>query len=468
MKNRERNFYKNTIIIFASKFCTQFLSFFLLPLFTSLLSTKQYGYFDLFSTYSWLLAIFLTLQLENGMFRYMIDKRNNAEGLKEIITSGLLMIGIQFLLFTVLYFFFVKIFHVNNVGYIFAMTVSTSLLNLTLQIARGFGKNIDYSMASIIAGVSNVLLCILFIKILSLKLLGIVLANVLSNLGAAIYLILKMKLFSYLDLNFISKKYIKKILAYSLPLVPNSISSWIMSISDKAMISMFLGVSFNGIYSISTKFSILLSHIFTVFNISWTESASLSNNDKDRSYYFSKMVNSIFLICSFICLIMLSSLPIVFNLLIKGNYSSAYNYIPILILSSFFELFSVLIGGIFIALKLSKEIATTTMVGGVVNIVVNFIFLRKYGLVVACVSTLLSYIYISIARYFKISKHIKVELDKTKYLIIIILYILSTGIYFKKSIYLSFINIIIVFGIFFKMNATYIKKIMYSFFIKKN
>ena len=99
MKNREKNFYKNTIIIFASKFCTQFLSFFLLPLFTSLLSTKQYGYFDLFSTYSWLLAIFLTLQLENGMFRYMIDKRNNTEGLKEIITSGLLMIWIQFLLF---------------------------------------------------------------------------------------------------------------------------------------------------------------------------------------------------------------------------------------------------------------------------------------------------------------------------------------------------------------------------------
>ena len=394
--NREKKFIKNTIIIFLSKFCTQFLSFFLLPLFTTLLSTEEYGYFDLYSTYAWLLAIFLTLQLENGMFRFLIDKREDKDGIKNIISNGIIIILIQLIIFFGLFFIGLKYLGIRNIEYIFIMTISTSLLNLMLQIARGIGENIEYSISSIISGVSNVVFCIVFIKILSLKLLGIVLAYVLSNLVASIYLIVKIKIYKYIEFRLLSKNQIKELVAYSFPLIPNSISSWIMSISDKVMISFLLGVSFNGIYSISTKFSMLLSHVFTVFSLSWTESASMSSGDDDRTSYFSKIINNIFLICSFICIIMLAAMPIIFKLLVEESYSSAYTYIPILICASFFELFSILIGGVFIALKLSKQIATTTIIGGLINIAINILFLKKYGLIVACISTLVSYIYIAV------------------------------------------------------------------------
>ena len=116
--NREKKFVKNTIIIFLSKFCTQFLSFFLLPLFTALLSTEEYGYFDLYSTYAWLLAIFLTLQLENGMFRFLIDKRNDKDGIKNIISNGIIMILIQLIIFIGLFFIGYKFLSIKNIEYI--------------------------------------------------------------------------------------------------------------------------------------------------------------------------------------------------------------------------------------------------------------------------------------------------------------------------------------------------------------
>ena len=233
---REKSFIKNTIIIFLSKFCTQFLSFFLLPFFTALLSTEEYGYFDLYSTYAWLLAIFLTLQLENGIFRFLIDKRENNSEIKKIITNGIIVILVQLLIFMSIYFICLKILKIKNIEYIFIMTLSTSLLNLMLQISRGLGKNIEYGLASIISGSSNVLLCILFIKYLSMKLLGIVLAYVFSNILASLFLIFKIKIYKYISFSVLSKNKIKELIKYSFPLIPNSISSWIMSISDKIMI----------------------------------------------------------------------------------------------------------------------------------------------------------------------------------------------------------------------------------------
>ena len=453
---REKSFIKNTIIIFLSKFCTQFLSFFLLPFFTTLLSTEEYGYFDLYSTYAWLLAIFLTLQLENGIFRFLIDKRENNSEIKKIITNGIIVILVQLLIFMSIYFICLKILKIKNIEYIFIMTLSTSLLNLMLQISRGLGKNIEYGLASIISGSSNVLLCILFIKYLSMKLLGIVLAYVFSNILASLFLIFKIKIYKYISFSVLSKNKIKELIKYSFPLIPNSISSWIMSISDKIMISFLLGVSFNGIYSISTKFSLLISHIFNVFSLSWTESASMSNNDEDRSIYFSKIINIVFLLCSFMCLLILAAMPIIFKILIKELYFDAYKYIPILICASFFELFSILIGGVFIALKLPKEIATTTILGGIINILINIFFMKKYGLIIASLSTLISYIYIALARYLKISKYVKIKLNYFNFFIITIMYIIIVAFYYSRSIIFSIVCEFMILIIFILMNHKFL------------
>ncbi len=453
---REKSFIKNTIIIFLSKFCTQFLSFFLLPFFTTLLSTEEYGYFDLYSTYAWLLAIFLTLQLENGIFRFLIDKRKNNNGIKSIITNGIIIILVQLIIFMSIYFICLKILKIKNIEYIFIMTLSTSLLNLMLQISRGLGKNIEYGLASIISGSSNVLLCILFIKYLSMKLSGIVLAYVFSNILALLFLIFKIKIYKYISFSVLSKNKIKELIKYSFPLIPNSISSWIMSISDKIMISFLLGVSFNGIYSVSTKFSLLISHIFNVFSLSWTESASMSNNDEDRSIYFSKIINIVFLLCSFMCLLILAAMPIIFKILIKEPYFDAYKYIPILICASFFELFSILIGGVFIALKLPKEIAKTTILGGIINILINILFMKKYGLIIASLSTLISYIYIALARYLKISKYVKIKLNYFNFFIITIMYIIIVAFYYSRSIIFSIVCEFMILIIFILMNHKFL------------
>lgn len=65
---------KNTAILFISNFASKMLVFFLLPLYTSVLTTTEYGISDLINTTVHILYIFLTLYLANGILRFSMNK----------------------------------------------------------------------------------------------------------------------------------------------------------------------------------------------------------------------------------------------------------------------------------------------------------------------------------------------------------------------------------------------------------
>ena len=101
--NRNKELAKNTVIITLGKVCTQFISFFLLPLYTALLTTEQYGAVDLVSTYVQLLLPIVIFQIDQAVFRYLIDKRKDRESETELISSTLAFAFLQFILFTLLF-----------------------------------------------------------------------------------------------------------------------------------------------------------------------------------------------------------------------------------------------------------------------------------------------------------------------------------------------------------------------------
>ena len=151
---KKKELIKNTFIIFLGKFCTQFLSFFLLPIYTGYLTSSQYGTVDLITTYITLFVPIISLQLEMAIFRELVDVRNNESKQKEIITSALYSIFIQFSMVLFVFLIISIIFEIPYGPYILCSIAFTLLSNVFLQIARGFGDNISYSISSVIAGIS--------------------------------------------------------------------------------------------------------------------------------------------------------------------------------------------------------------------------------------------------------------------------------------------------------------------------
>ena len=68
--SRNTTLLKNTLIILFGKVCTQLISYFLLPVYTTVLSTEEYGTVDLLITYVTLIAPIITLQMEAAVFRF--------------------------------------------------------------------------------------------------------------------------------------------------------------------------------------------------------------------------------------------------------------------------------------------------------------------------------------------------------------------------------------------------------------
>ena len=290
--DKKKELFGNTVIIFIGKILPQVLSFFMLYLYTSFLSTSEYGSVDLIITYVSLLAPIITLQLEMAMFRFLIDARDNDDEKKKLISNNYICLIIFSVVFTILYLIVMSFIHFKFTLVVLFYILATIFMSNAMQIARGLGKNKVFAYASIINAIILVISNIYLLVFLHFGMYGMLLSFVIANVITFIYLVFSLGLYKHIDFKKASFDKTKELIKYSLPLIPNGISWWIINAADRTIISAVLGTAANGIYAISNKFPAILSSLGTVFSLSWSESASLHINDKDRDSFFSSVCNN--------------------------------------------------------------------------------------------------------------------------------------------------------------------------------
>ena len=89
--SRIKDLTKNTLIITIGRISTQFITFLLLPLYTSLLSTEEYGTVDLITTLVQLIIPITSLMIDQGVFRYLLNCKDE-KSIKKIVSNGLLFL----------------------------------------------------------------------------------------------------------------------------------------------------------------------------------------------------------------------------------------------------------------------------------------------------------------------------------------------------------------------------------------
>lgn len=442
--NREKQLVKNTAIITIGKICTQMVSFFLLPLYTAVLSTEEYGIVDLLNTIISLLLPIVTLQIEQALFRKLVDCRDNEDEVKDTISTTLCMILGQSVVYLIL-FFIVSPLMKNDYKYFLAINLIASMYStIFLQIARGLGDNKVYAIGSFISASSTVLMNIIFILLFKWGAYGMLMASMLGNILCVLYIFFVKKIYKYIKLKRYKKELLKKLLKYSFPLIPNAISWWIFNSSDRIIVSTFLGIGQNGILSAAYKFSNVYITIYNIFGMTWTESAAIHIKDKDANEFFSNVINASLKVFTTVCMGIIAFMPFIFPIMISENFGDAYYQIPILMISSLFNVVVGLLSVIYIANKNTKAVARTSMIGAIINLIVHLGMIKFIGLYAASISTLVAYFIMAIYRYYDVKKYIKIKID-TKFVFISgIIIIMELIIYYAKNICLNFIGLSIV------------------------
>ena len=461
MKNRNIELFKNTIIIFLGKVSTQLLSFLLLPLYTAYLSTREYGMADLIITYIQLLVPVLTLEIEMAAFRFLIDNRNKTKEKEKIIYNVLMFITLVAIVFTIVFILLAKIINIKYVWLILLNVLVSMYGNALLQIARGLGDNIKYSLGSAINGGIILVLNIVLIVHYNMGAKGMLISMIFSNLIMSLYLVISLKLYSIKNSKRDSEM-LKEMIKYSIPLVPNLISWWIVSVSDRTIISLLINLSANGIYSAANKFSMVFIGVYNVFNLSWTESAAIHYREKDRDEFFAKTINYIFELFASACVLSIAILPFIITYIIKDDYFEAYYHIPILLLASLNNVVIGLLSVVYVAEKNSKELAKTSLLAAIINVCSNLILIKIIGLFAASISTFIAYFSLMLFRLIDVKKYIKIKNTNKKFTItlIILLIPLLVSYYLQNHVFsLIMFVIVIVYCMYFNVNK--IRTILY-------
>ena len=329
-----------------------------------------------------------------------------------------------------------------------------------LQVSRGFGNTLDFSISCIITGLTTVLSNIILIVLFGFGADGMIISMAVANGLCALYLFIKLKLYKYFDFKIVDKSLIKDMYKYSIPIVPNGISWWIVNASDKTIISWAMNAASNGIYAISNKFPTILSSLLGIFNLSWSESAALHINSEDRDEFFSDVINTVTKLFSCLGVGMIACMPFIFPILINDSYNEAFYYIPILVLGSVFNVVVCLYSGIYIAKKMTGKVSSTAIVGAIVNIVLNALFIKLIGLYAAAVSTAISYLVMMLYRHFDIKKYINIKFEKNLLLKSILIYTFAFIMYYQKNIYLDIISLVVICIYSFMLNKKFIMSIL--------
>lgn len=407
--NKTKSLIKNTSMLVIGKLCTQFITFLLIPLYTYKLNTEDYGSVDLVTVVASFLVPVLSLQLEQALFRFIIDAKKKSE-IKHLISSVFFFEILISIIFTGVFGIISHFINIKYLAFWIVIVIQQMFSQLMLQITRGFGEFKDYSIASFLSAVVTIVTNIITVVWLELGAVGMLFSTFFSLLVVTIYLMWRIHVFKYISLKNVSKKVLKTLLKYSLPLILYALSWNVMNALDRIVISSTIGLKYNGIYSVAHKYPTALATILSLFSVSWSENISRYLNEKDCDVY----INSIYKkYCSIVWSgigVIISIMPLIY-IFINENYYSGLYQTPILFISVVLSSVGGFYSGIFIADKNSKDLGVTNIIAVVINGVIGFSLIDYFGLYAASGSTMISNLFILVVLKRKLNKKIKMNLE---------------------------------------------------------
>ena len=398
MNNKYRFLAKNVGLLTISRFGTSILTFFLVPLYTSILSTEDYGLYELINTTVSLLIPILTINIADAVFRFSID---NKKDWKNVFSTGIryLLIGtfIVIALLGINYTFDLYQPFKTYSLYILLLFIGAAFSSVMELFTRGQEKIKELSISGVLRTATMIVLNIVLLMVFRMGIDGYFIAMILSYFVPTIYLAIVCDSSLYITL-YPDNQIRKDMAAYSTPMVANAVGWWINNVSDRYVVTLLCGVAVNGIYSVAYKIPSILTVFQNIFAQAWTLSAVKDFDEDDKSGFFCKVYNLYNLMNVLLCSILIAITKIIAFLLFRNDFYEAWRYVPFLLISVVFGSLSGYFGSIFSAVKASKLYAQSTVIGAVVNTFLNFILIYFIGPLGAAVATATSYFVVFLIR----------------------------------------------------------------------
>lgn len=469
MDTSTKKLLSGSAVYFVGNALTQLISLLLMRYVTGNITPEEYGFFNLVTTISNLAIPFVTLQIADAVFKFVLKSESESEK-KEYFSICFLVSFVSVVLIYTIVFgisFFVSIPHAFLVA---TYVASYALIGIYQKITRCLGKNKVFVTVNLLKTLLFLALEIILISTLDMGIEALLLAHIISTVFALICTELRIHALKYFDIKVIHPAVLKRMLCFSLPLIPNAVFWWLTSSVNSVIVSSRLGMDVNGIYSVSGKFTSVLVLITSVLNMSWQDTAIADYGSSGFSSFVTKTFNTyvklIFSAIAVLCPLIALLIPY----MIAPTYYDAIQYTPFLMIASGTSAMSGFMAQIFVGKGKTKSLLTTSICGMIANIAVIIILIDKIGLWAAVFGSLAADVVLFSGRTFLARKDFDKGISYIGVLIVCLMLTVSIVAYLYANVLINIIWLIVSAIIAVIINWQFVRDlflVLFGRFIKK-
>lgn len=441
----------NTFLFALGSLGSKFMVFLLMPLYTNALTTAEYGVSELVITGTNLLMPFVSVSIQDATLRFALDK-NNKSG--EVLKNTVLILALGSVVTCLLYPAMGLYKAIDGwTQYLVILTIVYMVRNALSIYIKAIGQTVLYTVDSVLYTLLLMVSNIVFLTVLKLGLSGYFYAIIISTIGSTVFLCLFGHVISSCRKSRLNATLLKEMIVYSLPMILNSVSWWIINSSDKAMCEYFISASASGLYSVASKIPSILSTLTNIFNQAWIiSSVSEYDTTKDGKFY-----SRIFTAFNCMHVMIASGIVLVIKpfmqMYVGASFVESWQYVPLLLLGSIFQSYAAFFGAIYTSAKKNVSIMLTTLLAAGINIVLNIIMIPLMGIQGAVIATAVAYFTVFVFRMIDSQKYVELKLQIGQVLLSMVVLSLQCVLMIVLSGASRYISSVICFILLAVMNA---------------
>lgn len=428
--NRTRYLLKNTAIFAIGNLGSKLINFFLIPLYTKVLSTEQYGITDLIFTVCSFAIPIIILNINEAIMRFALDDGADRNKIMSIGIATIMGSTIFALLLYVVASLYVPISQYSSYVYLYAVTYGMCEINICYL--RGKEKLMAFSICNIIRTLSIALFNILFLVIWKKGIPGYLLAYIAANVTTAVFAFITGNIWDVIRHFSFDKKLFRRMVTYSIPLIPTSFMWWIINSSDRLMITAMVNVSVSGIFAVSSKIPSLISFISTIFNQAFSYSAIHEDKSEDKVAFNNSVFDYLVTLVTVFGLIVLMAIKAFMKVYVSDEFYTAWVYTPPLIVGTCFLVLGTFFSVSYTVNKDSIGFLKSGALGAAANVILNLCLIPIMGAWGAAFATFVSYFIVFLFRYIDIKKYMCLEVFTTRHVTGFIMLIIAGALVYTN------------------------------------
>lgn len=420
--NKYKNLIFNTFVFAIGTFGSKILTLFLTRLYTTHMDGAIFGNKELIEASATFMLPVFSFSMSDAILRFGLDKEYDK---RKVLSTSIAVQAAGLFVMIMLSPFFSLIPFIKGYTPWLMLYVCTSVFRLTCMNfirTRGFVKL--YALDGLFATCSLFVFNIIFISKLGLGVKGFMIAMILSDFCSGTFLWLVAGLGKFFGIKYVDKGMVNSMVRFSLPLIPTAVMWTITGFSDRILIKYTNGPAETtgdtaaGLYAAAAKIPNLISMVSTIFFQAWNMSAITEHgNEGEGKFYrtvYSAYQSIMYIAAAFLIMLVQPVSAVLLNVNVHPEYANAYIYTPVLVLAVLTMCFNLFFSSIYTASKHTKNSFYTSLVSMILNVVLNVILIKFYGIHGAVAASFISYIVCYIIRVFDARRYIYFRVDHAK------------------------------------------------------